>query len=661
MPTVARALLLAVAAFLALPSAAGTTPPGENGRIAFTSTRNGSSSYDLYSVAPDGTRLARLTWSATIEQQPVWSPDGTKLAFGSFAEGRQSIHVINADGSGEYRASPPSDWADDAEPSWSPDGAQLAFASTRGGTWGIWVMNADGSGLRQLPSGFGSDPSWSPDGARIAFVNDRVLEVIGSDGSGLRNLTSPPSGYSDERPSWSPDGTKVAFARRPTYDSTAQIYVIGADGSNERQLTTDGYANRAPSWSPDGTQIVFARRPTASSPSQLHVMAADGSGMRLLVESSGDELMPDWGTSAADVVPPPPDAPMIEIYSPSARIYPAGAELDAFYTCDSAVSFVVSCQGDVAVGARVETETTGTRTFTVRAVDAAGRTATKTVTFEVFDWIAPSLVLEAPTDGAEYPVGADVRVGYECDDGRGSGIEICGGDRQPGEPLDTSVAGSFRFTAYAVDRAGNLTEKTVSYRVVESDSSPPAIAVSTPAPNASYVLGSTVLAAYACSDGSAGTGVASCSGSVQAGARIDTSSVGEKTFNVTAVDRAGNRSSLVRTYRVVYDFGGFVQPLADPPARVSLKAGDAVPVKFSLGGDRGLAILAGAPTWQRVGCDSGATVGDPLAAKGTLSYLDGGARYLYLAKTSASWAGSCYRLSVALNDGTVHQANIRFT
>jgi Tol biopolymer transport system component len=662
-PTVARVLVLAAVAALALPSAGQTTTSGANGRIAFTSTRNGSSSYELYSVRPDGTGLARLTWSAAIEQEPVWSPDGSRLAFGSFAEGRQSIHVMNSDGSGEYRASPPSDSADDAEPSWSPDGSRIAFASTRGGGWGIWVMNADGSGLRPLASGWGTDPAWSPDGTRIAYVNDRVIEVVNADGSGLRQLTSPVNGFSDERPSWSPDGSQLAFARRPTFESTAQLYVISSDGSNERQLTSDGYANRGPSWSPDGTQIVFSRRATESSRTQLYLIAADGSGMRPLLESfTGEDFASDWGTSMSDVVAPP-QAPIIEIYSPRADfVYPADSNIDAFYSCDSAVSFVVSCEGDVPLGAPVETQTTGTRTFTVRATDAEGRTATKTVTFQVYDWKPPQLNLTTPADGAEYPLGADVRVAYDCDDGAGgSGIAVCSGDRQPGDPLDTSVAGSYTFTAYAVDRTGNLTQKTVSYRIVNPDNTPPTIVISTPGASASYVLGSSVSADYACSDGPNGSGVSSCSGTVPAGAPLDTATVGDKTFTVTAADRAGNRSTLSRSYGVIYDFGGFFAPLADPPTRVSLKAGDAVPVKFSLGGDRGLGILAGSPSWQRVACDSGATLGDSIASKGTLSYLDGGTRYLYLAKTSATWAGSCYRFSLALADGTVHQANIRFT
>ena len=72
-------LLVFLAAWLALPAVASAAP-GANGRIVFSSERETWQS-ELYSVAPDGTGVTRLTWSATIEQHPAWSPDGTQIAF----------------------------------------------------------------------------------------------------------------------------------------------------------------------------------------------------------------------------------------------------------------------------------------------------------------------------------------------------------------------------------------------------------------------------------------------------------------------------------------------------------------------------------------------------------------------------------------------------
>jgi Tol biopolymer transport system component len=148
-------VLIALVALLALPAAASATPPGANGRIVFSSTRFPSSNAELYSVAADGTSLVQLTENLTHEQHPTWSPDGSQIAFGSDAEGNESIHVMNADGTLEHRVSPDG-VSNDSEPAWSPDGSQIAFASTRpaNGDWHVWVMNADGSALRQVTGSF---------------------------------------------------------------------------------------------------------------------------------------------------------------------------------------------------------------------------------------------------------------------------------------------------------------------------------------------------------------------------------------------------------------------------------------------------------------------------------------------------------------------------
>jgi hypothetical protein len=80
------------------------------------------------------------------------------------------------------------------------------------------------------------------------------------------------------------------------------------------------------------------------------------------------------------------------------------------------------------------------------------------------------------------------------------------------------------------------------------DTTPPAIAITAPANGAVYELHQIVSAAYACTDGE--SGVASCTGTVANLSAIDTSSVGVKTFVVTAADASGNLSSLAVTYEV---------------------------------------------------------------------------------------------------------------
>ena len=191
----------------------------------------------------------------------------------------------------------------------------------------------------------------------------------------------------------------------------------------------------------------------------------------------------------------------------------------------------------------------------------------------------------------------------------------------------------------------------------------PSITVTTPVEGASYTLGQTVAADYGCTDPS---GVATCSGPVAHGASISTTPVGAKTFTVNAADALGNTSSLTRHYSVVFGFSGFFQPVDNLPTLNSLKAGQAVPVKFSLGGNQGLGIFAsGYPKSQVIPCDSNALVDGveetSTAGSSTLTYDAATDRYQYVWKTDKAWAvGTCRQLVLTFTDGTTRHANFKF-
>src|SRR5580765_6979138 len=123
------ALLLFTLLALGSVSSASATLPGTNGRIAFTSNRDGGS--EIYSIGQDGTSLRRLTTTVHIEQAPDWSPDGTKIAYERLLGGGDHwrIWVMNADGSAQIALTPESNYSDDMSPVWSPDGSRIAFAS----------------------------------------------------------------------------------------------------------------------------------------------------------------------------------------------------------------------------------------------------------------------------------------------------------------------------------------------------------------------------------------------------------------------------------------------------------------------------------------------------------------------------------------------------
>jgi hypothetical protein len=135
------------------------------------------------------------------------------------------------------------------------------------------------------------------------------------------------------------------------------------------------------------------------------------------------------------------------------------------------------------------------------------------------------------------------------------------------------------------------------------------------------------------------------------------------TYSVT--DQDGNRDSGSASFQVQYAFGGFSSPVDDEPTVNTARAGNTVPVKFDLGGDQGLAILAaGSPSVRRVACDSGAPTDEVeqtvTAGASTLTFDAGSGKYQYVWKTDPSWAGTCQQLNVELVDGTTHTATFHF-
>jgi hypothetical protein len=141
-----------------------------------------------------------------------------------------------------------------------------------------------------------------------------------------------------------------------------------------------------------------------------------------------------------------------------------------------------------------------------------------------------------------------------------------------------------------------------------------------------------------------------------------TSSVGAKSVNCTATDNAGNTNTVSASYQVIYSWTGFFQPVDNLPTLNAVKAGSAIPVKFSLAGNQGLSIFtAGYPLSRLIACDSGAPLDDieqtVTAAGSSLSYDPVSGQYKYVWKTDKTWALTCRQLVVKLVDGTEQMAN----
>jgi Tol biopolymer transport system component len=173
---------------------------------------------NVHLVEADGTNDRALTEGNTnagdAQNHVAWSPDGSRLTYAW----RGEIFVMNADGSGKRQLTHTPSGRGSYYPVWSPDGSTIAF--WRGGSSGedggppdaeIYTVPATGGDPTQLTTDHrpNIEPTWSPDGRQLAFRHGDSLGIVNADGSGLHDELTVPFG--PWAPAWSPDGTRIAF------------------------------------------------------------------------------------------------------------------------------------------------------------------------------------------------------------------------------------------------------------------------------------------------------------------------------------------------------------------------------------------------------------------------------------------------------------------
>jgi Tol biopolymer transport system component len=234
--------------------------------LMYESSRAGVS--ELWRVTP-GPNAApqRVLPAGTVAMDPAVARDG-RIAFVGMAGNNTEIFVADANGTNARRLTV--DDSVDDQPSWSPDGTRIVFRSRRSGYSDIWIMNADGSAQRNLTGGnirvgrpSAQHPTWSPDGLRILFdLADEGVEPSAShvyqvspNGGAVRQLTTNVNArfYT---PELSPDGN-IMLVHRFAAGLQDHIWYVGPDGTDNRGMGTWLGAGNAPTWAPNGNWIAY--------------------------------------------------------------------------------------------------------------------------------------------------------------------------------------------------------------------------------------------------------------------------------------------------------------------------------------------------------------------------------------------------------------------
>lgn len=201
---------------------------------------------DIYLTDLDGSNVVNLTQTPILsEQDPDFSPDGSKICFTLHSDSREVARIAGAD-------------------------------SIPKSALGIYVMNADGSDPTLLAGKRSGRCDWSPDGTKIAFISGdnpghQDVYVMNADGSQQTNITR--STRKDNLDlTWSPDGTRIAF--ESNRDGVLAIYTMKPDGSDVTRLTpnSDSGGDTEPTWQPLPAPTIHP--PHTGGPSLLWVASA---------------------------------------------------------------------------------------------------------------------------------------------------------------------------------------------------------------------------------------------------------------------------------------------------------------------------------------------------------------------------------------------------